>query len=367
MPPRVAAPAFFRLVALSLLASWGAAACGRGGERGTAGGAWGGPPAGERTTPPAPRPHPAAARGTATSPDDSALVVRVLDVGQGDATLVTDGGSRVLVDGGADPRRLGVLLDSLGLRGETIDVVVVTHAHLDHYRGLQTLFDSRRATRVRFVFENRDVSPNVTLAELRDSIAARVRRGETVWRDTDDPCGDGRPVCTVTLRGGARLHVLRPDPRARTPNERSTPVKLVAADSTRFAMWLAGDAERGAIGWIDRGADYDRRPGMDVHVLKAGHHGSCDGTTSRLLDLVSPQWVVVSLGADNDYGHVHAQTKRLLRARGIPWYRTDLNGTITIRAPGADGAPYAIEPQRGAPSLDGPTDRRSGQAECRRM
>ena len=309
----------------------------------------------------------AVAGPAAGSTADSALVVRVLDVGQGDATLITNGGSRVLVDGGPDARRFGFLLDSLGLRGETIDVVVISHAHLDHYRGLQALFESRRRIRVRYVFESRDVSPNVTLARLRDSIAARVGRGETVWRDSDDPCGDGGPRCTVTLRGGARLHVLRPDPRGREPNERSTPVKLVAADSAAFSMWLGGDAERGATGWFDRGADYDRAPGMDVRVLKAGHHGSCDGMTSRLLDLVTPEWVVVSLDEGNDYGHMHAQTKGLLRSRGIPWYRTDRNGTITIRSPGRDGSPYTIVPQRGARSLDGPADRRSRQAECRRM
>jgi competence protein ComEC len=321
------------------------AACEREGEPGTAGGAL----------------------AAGATPADSALVVRILDVGQGDASLITNGGSAVLVDGGSDPRRLGHLLDSLGLRGATIDVVVISHPHLDHYHGLQSLFESRRRIRVRYVFESRDVSPNATLATLRDSILARVRRGETVWRDTDDPCGDGTPRCTVTLRGGARLHVLRPDPRATEPNERSTPVKLVAADSTALSVWLGGDAERGAADWFDRGADYDRRPGMDVRVLKAGHHGSCDGISARQLDLVTPEWVVASLGADNDYGHVHEQTKRLLRRRGIPWYRTDLNGTITIRSPGDGGAPFTIVPQRGTASMDGATDRRSGQRECRGM
>src|SRR5687767_11505680 len=106
--------------------------------------------------------EPETARGAVadgTRPADSALVVRFLDVGQGDATLVTNGGSTVLVDGGPDPRRLGHLLDSLGLRGATIDVVVISHPHLDHYRGLQSLFESRRRIRVRYVFESRDVSP----------------------------------------------------------------------------------------------------------------------------------------------------------------------------------------------------------------
>ncbi len=289
------------------------------------------------------------------------LVVHVLDVGQGDATLVENGGSRVLVDGGPSMGRMGRLLDSLGLDGETIDVVVLTHPHLDHHGGLRELFRTSRRIRVRFLFETRDPSTGVAIGQLRDSANARARRGDLELRDADDPCGDGRAVCTITLRGGARLHVLRPAPTGGT-NDRSVPVKLVAADST-FSMWLAGDAERDATAWFDR-TDYDVRPGMDVDVLKLSHHGSCDGTTARLLRLTSPRWAVASLASDNEYGHVHAQTKAMLRAAGVPWYRTDVNGTITIRAPGPGGEPFEVRPSRGAASANGRMDRRSSQAEC---
>lgn len=289
------------------------------------------------------------------------LVVHVLDVGQGDATLVENGGSRVLIDGGPTMARFGRLLDSLALNGDTIDVVVLTHPHLDHLGGLRELFRSRRRIAVRYLFETRDPGTGTSLAQLRDSANARARRGELLLRDADDPCGDGRAVCTFTLRGGARLHVLRPQPRGGV-NDRSVPVKLVSADST-FAMWLAGDAEREATAWFDR-TDYDVRPGMDVDVLKLSHHGSCDGTTARLLRLASPRWAVASLAADNDYGHVHAQTTALLREAGVAWYRTDVNGTITIRAPGADGAPYTIAPSRGPAGATGRVDRRASRAAC---
>src|SRR5690349_1775703 len=73
------------------------------------------------------------------------LVVRVLDVGQGDATLVTNGGSVALIDGGPDQQALGARLDALRLGHDTtIDVVVLSHAHADHYMGLRELFSSAR-------------------------------------------------------------------------------------------------------------------------------------------------------------------------------------------------------------------------------
>jgi competence protein ComEC len=286
---------------------------------------------------------------------DSTLVVRVLDVGQGDAILIQNGDSRVLIDGGPEPSRLGRVLDQLGLNGSTIDAVILTHQHYDHYAGLRELFRTRRHITVRYVFENRDPYANASLAELRDSIIARARRGELAYRDTDDPCGTGAPECTISLRGGAKLHLLRPHPSGDGPNNRSAAVKLVAPDSARFTMWLAGDAEQQEIAWFDS-EDYDRAPGMRATVLKGDHHGSCDGISPRYLDVVRPEMVLLSLAATNDYGYVHAQTLDLLQRRRIPWYRTDQNGTITITVP-PEREPYRLSVERGAVGARGPSDR----------
>jgi beta-lactamase superfamily II metal-dependent hydrolase len=306
---------------------------------------------------------------TAAPPPGSAseVVVRVLDIGQGDANLITNGGSTVLIDGGPSAARMGVLLDSLGLNNDTIDVVILSHQHADHLAGLQELFRTSRNITVRYFFENKDVYSGVTLAELRDSVTARASRGQLVYRDTDDPCANGSVLCTITLAGGAKLHVMRPNPAGGDANNRSTPVKLVGPDSASFSMWFAGDAEHEAIEWFDTGANYDVAPGMDVNVLKADHHGSCNGVRSRYLDMLSPDWVTFSLAAENSYGHVHTQTKQLFTQYGRPWYRTDQNGTITIRSPGTPGGGYTLSVTRGAASASGPVDRASAAAECQAL
>jgi competence protein ComEC len=128
-------------------------------------------------------------------------------------------------------------------------------------------------------------------------------------------------------------------------------------------MWLAGDAEHDELAFFERDG-VPRSPGMRADVLKAGHHGSCNGVSDRYLELVRPTWIIASLAAHNDYGHMHEQAKSAFRAAGIPWYRTDQNGTVTIRVPGSPGSGYRIVPSRGQANLNGPSDRESRQRAC---
>ena len=299
----------------------------------------------------------------ATDSGGRELIVRVLDIGQGDATYIKNGSSRVIIDGGPDTAMFGRYLDSLNLNNSTIDVVILSHQHLDHYSGLRELFRTSRHIHVRYFFENGDPAPAVTLATLRDSILSRMDKDGLIYRDTDDPCSDGGRICTITMTGGAKLHIMAPMPNGNKPNNRSTAVKLIGPDSASFAMWLAGDAEHEEITWFES-AGYDRNPDMRVNVLKADHHGSCNGVTPRYLSLIKPQWLVASLGARNDYGHMHTQAKNIYRQAGVPWYRTDQNGTITIRSPGTVGGGFTITPERQGIDPDGLSDRVSLQPDC---
>ena len=292
------------------------------------------------------------------------LTVRLLEVGQGDATYITDGSSKIIIDGGPTPAIFGRYLDSLQLNNSTIDVVILSHQHLDHYSGLRELFKTGRHIHVRYFFENKDPAPAVTLASLRDSILSRMDHDSLVYRDTDDPCSNGRPICTITMAGGAKLHILAPQPDGNGANNRSAAVKLIGPDSASFTMWLAGDAQREEISWFEQ-TGYDRNPGMNVNVLKADHHGSCNGVTPRYLALTDPQWVIASLGVRNAFGHMHTQAKRIYRTAGVPWYRTDQNGTITIRSPGTPRGSYTITPDHPGTNLNGPSDRPSRQPGCR--
>ncbi|MBN1814466.1 MAG: MBL fold metallo-hydrolase, partial [Anaerolineae bacterium] len=77
-------------------------------------------------------------------------------------------------------------------------------------------------------------------------------------------------------------------------------------------------------------------------VLKAAHHGSCSSTTRGFPDAVDPEVAIISVGADNRFGHPCDEV--LERLGDVPVYRTDEQGAVEIVS---DGAQVWVEVQRG--------------------
>ena len=75
-------------------------------------------------------------------------------------------------------------------------------------------------------------------------------------------------------------------------------------------------------------SDYDL---PDLELLIVGHHGSKYSTCVELLTATAPDAAVISVGADNGYGHPTREVLDRLEAAGCAIFMTDLHGTIIYR------------------------------------
>ena len=247
------------------------------------------------------------------SNDQAVMQVHFLDVGQGDATLVTCGEEAMLIDTGDNSKGTTVQLYLKKQGISELKYLILTHPDADHIGGADvvvTKFD------IDTVFMSDFTKDNKTYNEL---ISALDYKG-MVWSTPN--VGN-----TYTL-GSAEFTIIAPNTTYSEPNNASIGLLLVNGENS---FLFTGDAEEDA--------EYDiLANGLDIDcdVYKAGHHGSKTASTKALLEAASPEYVVVSCAEDNSYGHPHAEPMNNFRSMGMKLFRTDEQGSIIATADGKE-------------------------------
>jgi competence protein ComEC len=265
---------------------------------------------------------------TLASLPDGRLHLVVLDVGQGDAILVTaPSGATLLIDGGPDRdlllRRLGERLPWWRRR---IDIMILTHPHEDHVAGLVAALERYRVGVILDAGRDYQNPTYLRFLELAHSEpggqAGDARAGQRLQLD---------PTTDFTPLYPAADDVVAPLPDGDINN--ASVVGLLRSGG--FTALLTGDAEEPVEMMLAERSLLAR-----VDVLKVGHHGSHSSSSPALLDAAWPRVAIISCGIGNDYGHPHQVTLDHLRAvPGLRLYRTDLEGSIEVIS---DGARYQV-------------------------
>jgi competence protein ComEC len=246
------------------------------------------------------------------------LQVTALSVGQGDATLLSvDGRRHYLIDGGGltgSSIDIGerLVAPALGRLGAThLSGVILTHDHPDHSAGLPYVLEHCRVDGFWSALPLEQLDPQLAEVLIRRHIPVHVLT-EGWW---PLPAGTAAAVAMYV-----------PPQHAPDPNDRSIVVHAVAGSA---GVLLTGDLAAA-------GFDHLVASGLPepVTLLKLPHHGSRGSRQERFLDSFRPDLTFVSAGRDNLYRLPHPTTVSACRARGLPLYRTDLQGTLTFTSAG---------------------------------
>lgn len=281
---------------------------------------------------------------------DSQLHMVVCDVGQGDSILFTYGTYQLLVDAGPNNQRAaGCVQRYLPFWDRTLELVVATHPDADHIGGMPSVLERYHVERLLLLPITKETAD---FAQFYQAILRAQAAGTELltpvaqrqwWLVGDIKLTELYPTVSCVSNTPTNRSLLTSPPEQllwdcqwRNPTVSQVPLDdynnrsiVLLLELLNFSVLLTGDAENPV-----ELALAQARLLKPVTLLKIAHHGSKFATGKQLLDAISPELAVVSVGKNNSYGHPHASVLNRLAQRGIPLWRTDVVGDIHIVSDG---------------------------------
>lgn len=240
--------------------------------------------------------------------DRGELRVTFINVGQGDSVLIeAPTGQNVLYDGGRGQAALEYLQAQ---SVETIDLVIASHPDADHIGGLDDVINVYEPE---LYMDNGEIATTQTYERLLEAV-------EAAGSQLIEPTGQ------IISLGDVDLQIISPPGGGNNRNNNSVGVVI---DFGEFETALTGDAEAEEFEfWQVNYSDLLQ----EVEVYKSAHHGSKNGDTQASVTTWSPETVVISVSATNQYGHPTPEALTLYDSVGATVYRTDQDGSVSVTA-----------------------------------
>lgn len=263
------------------------------------------------------------------------------NVGQGDATLITDGFHQVLVDGGRDQRALDCLERYLPAWDREIDLVIVTHVDSDHIGGFEMVLN-RYFVKEMLVSEYGSTTGvfkgfrNAVLREIEEGMILNLAVGNSTKKVgknislknyftrvegfANNPYLSVKTETTLWDKIDEQNQIIKD--KKLDLNALSI-VTFLQLNNTKFL--LMGDLDV-----LREQALVKQGLITDVDVLKVGHHGSKTSTSDAFLEASTPEIATISVGYNNSYGLPSPQVVNKINGLGIRILRTDVSGDLIV-------------------------------------
>ena len=243
------------------------------------------------------------------SESDKNSKIYFLNVGQGDSELVVlPNNVKVLIDGGPDNKVLNELSQNISSYDRYIDLVILSHAQLDHFGGLIRVVKNYKIGA--FIFNGR----NGTSAAYKD-LENEIKQNKI-------------PVITLSQNDKInyldnKFEILSPSKKLLEDKNLNNTVLVIKFTGNNESVLFTGD--------IGKNIEDDLigSGNLKSDILKVAHHGSKYSSAQEFLDFVSPKISVIEVGK-NSYGHPNPSVLNRLKEVNSRIFRTDINGTVKI-------------------------------------
>lgn len=246
---------------------------------------------------------------------DSSFTIYYLDVGQSDCTIVVCDDETLMIDTGTFNQSYTIRTNLYMLEIDTIDYMLITHPHDDHMGSATEIMEHYKVSNI--LMPSLSVKNNVTYLTYTNLL-------NTIVEKSINPISVDRG--DSFMLGSAKVEFLAPIKQDDNINNMSVVTKITYGETT---FLFPGDAE-------DDVEKQILRNNLDVSadVLKLGHHGSNTSSSDEFISRVNPDYVIVSSGSDNNYGHPTLNNIEKLEKLSIKQYFTSVNGHITVTSDG---------------------------------
>ncbi len=235
--------------------------------------------------------------------------VRFIDVGQGDSILISSNGHNAMIDFGNNADNGRELLSKLNEYSiDDFDCLFITHYDADHIGGADTVLDRC------------DVE-NIILPTTSGEKSSAYRQVAASLETTDANIVNAAAGKLIKI-GDFNLEIAGYYKDEEESNDRSL---VITAEIDDKKFLFTGD-----IGKKIENKLMSEKKDLDCDVFKASHHGSKSSNSYNFLKYITPEYTVISCGANNSYGHPHEEVVSSLERVDCDIYRTDEDGDITF-------------------------------------
>lgn len=259
---------------------------------------------------------------------DKNLKLTILDVGQGDCSVIkTPDGKIIVIDCGlisefsnSGERTVIPFLRRNGI--EKIDLLILTHLHLDHIGGIKFILENMKVGKIADsgqLYKSKFVEAMDSLINVRNIPREKIRAGDYI---------DGFE--------NLRMYFLFPsenfvDVSGKTKGENLNNGSVAfILKFKEVNLFFGGDIEEDAELFLCRTYDDFLKTGF----LKVSHHGSSTSTTVPFISKNKPDYSVISCGIGNKFNHPSEIIIKRLEDCGSQIFRTDLEGAVVFETDG---------------------------------